>query len=83
MVNKQLLDNLSKKINQLLPRAGELGEEGRVAVRQVLQKSFTELHILTQADFDARDRALKRAEERVNELEHQVQELERQLENLK
>ena len=83
MVNKQFLDMLSNRIGQLLPRAGELGEEGRSAVRQVLQKSFAELNILTQEDFEARDRALKRAEEKVNELEMQVQELERQLHALK
>ncbi|MCP5347828.1 MAG: accessory factor UbiK family protein [Gammaproteobacteria bacterium] len=79
MVNRQILDQLSKTLSQLLPRAGELGEEGRNAVRQALQKGFAELNILTREDFEARDRALKRAEERVNELEQLVQELERLL----
>jgi len=82
MVNKQFLDNLAKKINQLLPRAGELGKEGNEAIRQLLHKSFAELNILTREDFEARDRALKRAEERVNELELQLQQLEQRVNEL-
>ena len=76
MIDRQFFDSLSSRISQLFPRASELGEEGRVAIRQLLQKSFAELNILTQEEFDARDRALKRAEERVAELEQQVKELE-------
>jgi len=82
MVNKQFLDSLAAKIGQLLPRAGALGKEGNEAIRQLLQKSFAELNILTREDFEARDRALRRAEERVNELELQLQQLEQRVNEL-
>ena len=82
MIDKQFLDNLSNRLNQLFPRASELGEEGRNAVHQMLQKSLADLNILTQEEFDTRNRALKRAEERVDELELQVQELELKLNQL-
>jgi BMFP domain-containing protein YqiC len=82
MDNREFLDNLSKKISQLLPRAAELGEEGRQALRQLLQKSFTELNILTREEFESRDRALRRAEQRIDELERLVGELEARLDNL-
>ena len=79
MDSKQFLDSLSQKINQLLPRAGELGEETREAIGQLLQKSFAELNILSREDFESQERALRRAEERVTALEQQIGELERTL----
>jgi len=82
MDNRQFLDSLSRRISELLPKAAELGEEGRTAVRQILQKSLTELNVITQEEFDARDRALQRAQQRVDELEQQVRELERQVQSL-
>jgi len=82
MIDKQFLDNLSNRLSQLFPRASELGEEGRDAVHQLLQKSLAELNVLTQEEFDARDRALKRAEERVEELEQQIGVLEQKLHQL-
>ena len=82
MIDRQFLDSLSARISQLFPRAGELGEESRDAVRQLLQKSLAELNILTREEFDARDRALKRAEQRVDELEQQLKELEQKLNKL-
>lgn len=82
MIDRQFLDSLSARISQLFPRAGEIGEEGREAVHQVLQKSLAELNILTKEEFDARDRALKRAEERVEELERQIGDLEQKINQL-
>ena len=82
MIDRQFLDSLSARISQLFPRASELGEEGRDAVHQVLQKSLAELNILTKEEFDARDRALKRAEERVEELERQIGDLEQKINQL-
>ena len=82
MIDRQFLDSLSARINQLFPRAGELGEEGRDAVSQLLQKSLAELNVLTKEEFDARDRALRRAEERVEKLEQQITELEQKLKQL-
>jgi len=82
MDSREFLDNLSRKISQLFPRAAELGEEGRQALRQLLQKSFSELNILTREEFASRDRALKRAEQRIDELERLVRELEAQLDRM-
>ena len=83
MLDKQFLDDLNNKIAQLLPRAGELGEDVRTALKQLLQKSFSELNILTQDEFDSRLRALERAEQRIAELEQGMQELEQRLDQLK
>jgi len=79
MLNKQFLDDLNNKIAQLLPRADELGDDFRAASRQLIQKSFSELNILTQDEFDSRVRALERAELRIAELENGMLELEKQL----
>jgi BMFP domain-containing protein YqiC len=82
MLDKQFLDDLNSKIAQLLPRAGELGDDFRTALRQLVQKSFSELNVLTQEEFDSRVRALERAEQRVVELEKEMQELEQELEKV-
>ena len=79
MEPRQFFENLTRRINELLPQAGRLGDEGRAAMRQLLQKSFSELNIVTQEEFEARDRALKRAEHRVAELERLVKELEERM----
>lgn len=80
MLDKRFLDELNNKIAQLLPRAGELGEDVRTGLRQLVQKSFSELNILTQDEFDSRLRALERAEQRIVELEKAMVELEQRLE---
>jgi len=83
MLDKQFLDDLNNKIAQLLPRAGELGDDFRTASRQLIQKSFSELNVLTQDEFDSRVRALERAEQRIIELENGMLELERHLEEIR
>lgn len=82
MIDKQFLESLTSRISQLFPHAAELGEEGRDALRQALHKSLAELNVLTQEQFEARDRALKRAEQRVDELEQQIQILEQKITRL-
>ena len=82
MLDKRFLDDLNNKIAQLLPRAEALGEDARKALRQLLQKSFDGLNILTQEDFDASARALERAQQRIAELENKMSNLEQQLENI-
>ena len=82
MRDKQFLENLSDRISQLLPRANELGEDARTAVQQLVQKTFNELNILTQDEFEARERALARAEQRVEQLETEIRELEQRLDRL-
>lgn len=82
MLDKQFLDNLTQRITRLLPRAGELGEDVRQSIKQLLQRSLGELNILTQAEFDDRVRSLERAEQRIRELESQLAGLESRLREL-
>jgi len=78
MLDREFLESLSARISQLLPRAGELGVDARRHIRELLQKSFNELNLLTQEEFASRVRALERAEARITELEQRVRELEEQ-----
>lgn len=82
MLDKKFLDDLNEKITQLLPRAGELGEDARTALRQLLQKAFDELNIMSQEEFDSRVRALDRAEQRIAELERELAVLEKKVDQL-
>ncbi|MBL4819541.1 MAG: accessory factor UbiK family protein [Gammaproteobacteria bacterium] len=79
MLDKQFLDSLSNKIARLIPRSSEMGEDARAALRGLLQKSFSELNILTRDEFDSRARSLERAEQRVAELEQEIAALELRL----
>lgn len=79
MIDSTFLDGLAQRIAQILPRANEFGEDARKRVKTLLQKSFDELDLVTQDEFESQVRALQRAEERIAELELLVGELERRL----
>ena len=82
MLDRQFFDELSLKITRLMPQAAEIGEDVKASLNQLLQKSFSELNLLTRDEFDASERALQRAQERINALEQTVQSLEKQLHEL-
>lgn len=76
MQDKKWIDELTDRIAALLPQAGELGEEIRTGLRQLLQSSLAGLNVLTREEFDAQERALRRAEERIAALEEELKRLE-------
>ena len=75
MLDKSFLDELSKRLSSLLPMAEEVREEVRTKIEQQLKKSFAALDLLSREEFDAQRNALKRAEQRIQELEATLAEL--------
>ncbi|NQV70734.1 MAG: accessory factor UbiK family protein [Pseudohongiella sp.] len=75
MLDKSFLDELSKRLSSLLPMAEEVREELRTKIEQQLKKSFATLNLLGREEFDAQRNALKRAEQRIQELEATLAEL--------
>lgn len=75
-MNRRLLDDLGDQLNQLLPRAGALGEETRQQVRAAIQRAVARLDLPDREEFERQREALERAEQRIAELESIVVTLE-------
>ena len=82
MLDKNFLDDLSKRLSSLLPMAEEVRDEFRTKIEQQLKKSFAALDLLSREEFDAQNNALKRAEARIEELETTLLQLGSRLDEL-
>ncbi|MDP6095243.1 MAG: accessory factor UbiK family protein [Gammaproteobacteria bacterium] len=82
MIDRQFIEELSARIAALMPLAGELNEELRTKLGQLLQKGIAELDLLSREEFQAQASALKRAEERIAELEVEIGDMEKRLEEI-
>lgn len=82
MLDNDFISKLSQRLTALLPMAGEIRDELRTKIEQQLQASFAGLDLLTRADFDAQAEALRRAEQRVLELEALLAGLDARLEEI-
>ena len=69
MLDNNFLRELSQRLSAIIPMAEELSGELRTKIEQQLKRSFSELDILSREEFDAQSKALKRAEQRIQELE--------------
>lgn len=76
MINKQVLDDIAEQIGRKLPQLNAVGQEAADTVKMLMQQSLGKLDLVTREEFDAQQRALQRAEQKVVELEHQLAELE-------
>lgn len=79
MNDRVWLDDLTDRISRVLPKAGELGNDLRTTLRQVLQSSLEQLDVMTREEFESQVRALERAEQRIAQLESQLTALEQSL----
>lgn len=79
MTRRSIIDELSEQISKVLPQVSAAGEEVRETVRGAVKQSLAKMDLLTREEFDAQTRALKRAEERIEELEAAVKALEQHL----
>lgn len=82
MLDKDFLEDLSKRLASLLPMAAEVREELRTKIEQQLKKSFAALDLLSREEFEAQSNALERAESRIQELEATLAELGSRLDEL-
>ena len=75
MFNNKFVEDLSARLSAMLPLAGEVREELRTKIEQLLKSSFAGLDLLSREEFDAQRTALERAEKRIRELEESLSEL--------
>ena len=82
MVNNSLFNELSKRLAELSPEAEKIRAQLHVKIEQTLRVAFSEFGILTQEDFAAQTLSLRRAENRIKELEELINELENRVKKL-
>ena len=75
MFNSKFVEDLSARLSAMIPLAGEVREELRTKIEQLLKNSFAGLDLLSREEFDAQRTALERAEKRIKELEESLSEL--------
>ena len=79
MLDNNFLRELSQRLAAIIPMAEELSGELRTKIEQQLKRSFAELDLLSREEFDSQTRTLKRAEQKIQELESLVLQLDSKL----
>lgn len=76
MINRQIFDDIAAQISRKLPQLNAMGQEATETVKTLLQQNLGKLDLVTREEFDAQQRALQRAEDKIADLERQLSELE-------
>jgi BMFP domain-containing protein YqiC len=74
MLNQKLLDEISKKVNDLVAQSPVKDVEKNLRV--LLAGVFTRLDLVTRDEFDVQQEMLKRTREKLSALEAKIAELE-------
>ncbi|MEQ1772832.1 MAG: accessory factor UbiK family protein [Burkholderiales bacterium] len=74
-MDNRLLDDINKKINELL--ANTPAADVQKNMRALLQSTFAKLDLVTREEFDVQRAVLLRAREKITQLEARLVELER------
>ncbi|MBL4729330.1 MAG: accessory factor UbiK family protein [Gammaproteobacteria bacterium] len=82
MFNTKFIEDLSARLSAMIPLAGEVREELRTKIEQLLKNSFAGLDLLSREEFDAQRAALERAEKHIKELEKSLSELSEKIDHL-
>ena len=76
MKKNDLLDEISQRMASLLPMAEELSTDAKSKLSQTLKRALADMDILSREEFDAQADALRRAEQRIDDLEASLARLE-------
>lgn len=76
MLNKNVLDEIGSKVNEIL--AGSPAKDIEKNMRAMLMGVFSRLDLVTREEFDVQQEMIKRARVRLAELEEKVNKLEQQ-----
>ena len=74
MLNQKILDEMSKRVNEALSQSPAKDIEKNL--RALLASLFVRLDLITREEFDVQQEVLKRAREKLAEMEKRVAELE-------
>jgi BMFP domain-containing protein YqiC len=77
MIDPAFIKGLSSKLADVLPAAGQARQKVEAELFQLLQRSLSQLHIVSQEEFQAQVKVLEQAQQRISELEQKIDALER------
>ncbi|BAO45462.1 ubiquinone biosynthesis accessory factor UbiK [Thiolapillus brandeum] len=82
MIDPKILDELSSKVSQTLPKGLQaLQGDLQHNLRSSLESALARLNLVTREEFDVQTAVLARTREKLQALEKQVAELEQKLNN--
>lgn len=77
MIDAKTLDDMAKKLSELLPsNAKNLHEDLKAQFKQVLQTGLSKMDLVTREEFDVQTKVLARTREKVEALEKILADLE-------
>ena len=76
MKNNSIVRKIGDRLLNIIPLTKELRNQLKSKVDKALQSAFDEFGLLTQVDLEQQIRALKKAQERIAELEQALEKLE-------
>ena len=74
-----IIDEMTQRVSSLIPATNGIREELRTKIEQTVKSAFDKLDVLSLEEFESQAQTLKRAENRIAELELLINELEKQI----
>ena len=79
MIDKNVIDELGRKISDLLPAGvGQLQADVEANIRALLQTTLSKMNLVTREEFDVQTELLQRTREKLEQLEQELKTLQEQ-----
>lgn len=76
MIDQEKLKELSRKLADVIPAADQARQKVEAELFQLLQRSLSQLHIVSKEEFQTQVQVLEQAQQRINDLERKIEALE-------
>ena len=76
-----IINEIAQRVSSLIPATNGIREELLTKIEQTVKSVFHKLEVLSSEEFESQAQTLKRAENRIAELELLINELEKQIKN--
>ena len=74
-----IINEIAQRVSSLIPVNNDIREDLRTKIEQTVKSAFDKLDVLSLEEFESQAQTLKRAENRIAELELLINELEKQI----
>ncbi len=82
MIDKNVIDELGRKISDMLPvGVGQLQADVEANIRALLQATLSKMNLVTREEFDVQTELLQRTREKLEQLEQELKTLREQRKN--
>jgi len=79
MKMNSIINEITQRVSSLIPVNNDIREDLRTKIEQTVKSAFDKLDVLSLEEFESQAQTLKRAENRIAELELLINELEKQI----